>query len=169
LRETTDTVERIGIQRTWDEIARADVILHLCDVGAAAPALDDDIVAKLPPRTPVVQVVNKIDLLPAGVTPPPGIAISAKTGQGLPALRAELLRIAGWNPGAESPYLARERHLAALASADEHLEMAALHAAQDDRVLDLFAEELRLAHLALCEITGQFTSDELLGAIFSRF
>ncbi len=171
LRETDDTVERIGIERTWDEITRADVILHLRDATAPETELELDagIAARLPARTPVVTVTNKIDLLPPGQTPMDGIAISAKTGAGLSELRAELLRIAGWNPGSESPYLARERHLAALAAADEHLEMAAAHAAQDDRVLDLFAEELRLAHLALCQITGQFTSDDLLGVIFSRF
>jgi tRNA modification GTPase len=95
--------------------------------------------------------------------------ISAKTGQGLDTLRRRLLDIAGWNPGAESPWLARERHLIALESAREHLARAADHASHSDQVLDLFAEELRLAHDALCEITGQFTSDDLLGEIFSSF
>jgi len=182
LRDTDDVVERIGIERTWEEIARADVILHLCDATAPAPGLEAGIVARMPARTPVLKVINKSDLVnpePAGPASLAGgladgarqgaLAISAKTGAGLPELRAELLRIAGWHPGSESPYLARERHLAALAQAHDHLDMAAAHAALDDRVLDLFAEELRLAHQALCEITGQFTSDDLLGAIFSRF
>ena len=186
LRDTDDVVERIGIERTWEEIARADVILHLCDATAPAPELEAGIVARMPARTPVLKVINKSDLVDeafaepgkasgaavpdgAGRATPGALAISARTGAGLPELRAELLRIAGWHPGSESPYLARERHLAALAQADDHLEMAAAHAALDDRVLDLFAEELRLAHQALCEITGQFTSDDLLGAIFSRF
>lgn len=199
LRDTDDVVERIGIERTWEEIARADVILHLCDATAPAPELEAGIVARMPARTPVLRVINKSDLVDeafavsgaarsasgqassqasagtgasshAGDGPAASaLAISAKTGAGLPELRAELLRIAGWHPGSESPYLARERHLAALSQADDHLDMAAAHAALDDRVLDLFAEELRLAHQALCEITGQFTSDDLLGAIFSRF
>src|SRR5690606_25844346 len=97
------------------------------------------------------------------------LTISAKTGIGLDALRRKLLDIAGWNPGAESPWLARERHLVALRSAAAHLEAADDHAAPDDNVLDLFAEELRLAHEDLCAITGQFTSDDLLGEIFSSF
>jgi tRNA modification GTPase len=84
-------------------------------------------------------------------------------------LRAELLRIAGWQQTGESLYLARERHLIALRAAREHLDMAAAHAAQDDQSLDLFAEELRLAQDQLSSITGQFTPDDLLGVIFSRF
>ncbi len=172
LRETDDTVERIGIERTWQEIERADVILHLRDATVPPSELDLDaeIAQRLPPNTPVLTVLNKIDLLPE---PPPSqegvIAISALTGAGLPELRAELLRIAGWSASFESPWLARERHLAALAAAADALDAAAAHAAQDDRVLDLLAEELRIAHQHLCEITGEFTSDDLLGAIFSRF
>ncbi|MNR08212.1 tRNA modification GTPase MnmE [compost metagenome] len=118
----------------------------------------------------MLKVFNKVDLLPVPLAAGPGeLGISAKRGAGLDALRAELLRIAGWNPGAESPWLARERHLHALQEAAEHLELAAEHAGQDDRVLDLFAEELRLAHDSLSSITGKFTSDDLLGEIFSSF
>ncbi len=172
LRDTDDTVERIGIERSWQEIERADVILHLRD--ATAPAdeleLDEAIAARLPRNTPVLTVLNKIDLLPQRPATQDGVvAVSALTGEGLADLRAALLRIVGWNPTVESPWLARERHLAALDAAASALDAAAEHAAQDDRVLDLFAEELRLAHQHLCEITGEFTSDDLLGAIFSRF
>lgn len=170
LRETEDTVESIGIARTWQEIERADVILHLQDATQPGDELDAQITARLPPRTPVLKVFNKVDLLPESFTAGPGeLGISAKRGAGLDALRAELLQIAGWNPGAESPWLARERHLHALQEAAEHLELAAAHASQDDRVLDLFAEELRLAHDSLSSITGKFTSDDLLGEIFSSF
>lgn len=193
LRETDDTVERLGIERTWAEIARADVIVHLQDATAQTEALDEDIARRLPPRTPVFQVFNKVDLLDGGAFDPsawgtnaaagvdarlsePGegagvtrLAISARTGDGLDALRQALLAVAGWNPGAESPYLARERHLQALLKAQDHLDEADAHASQSDRVLDLFAEELRLAHDALTSITGAFTSDDLLGVIFSRF
>ncbi|MCK9512959.1 MAG: tRNA uridine-5-carboxymethylaminomethyl(34) synthesis GTPase MnmE [Pigmentiphaga sp.] len=184
LRATEDAVERLGIERSWASIEKADVILHLHD--ATRPedndALQREILGRVPPRTPVLQVYNKIDLLAdggealaAGVRDLASLErggvllISVRQDQGLDALRARLLELAGWVPGGESPYLARERHLQALAVAEEHLEMAAEHAAADDRVLDLFAEELRLAHLALGEITGQVTSDDLLGAIFSRF
>jgi len=170
LRETEDTVESIGIARTWQEIERADVILHLQDATQPGDELDAQITARLPPRTPVLKVFNKVDLLPEPFVAGPGeLGISAKRGAGLDLLRAELLQIAGWNPGAESPWLARERHLHALLEAAEHLELAAAHASQDDRVLDLFAEELRLAHDSLSSITGKFTSDDLLGEIFSSF
>lgn len=170
LRETEDTVESIGIARTWQEIERADVILHLQDATQPGDELDAQITARLPARTPVLKVFNKVDLLPAPLAAGPGeLGISAKRGAGLDALRAELLRIAGWNPGGESPWLARERHLHALQDAAQHLELAAEHAGQDDRVLDLFAEELRLAHDSLSSITGKFTSDDLLGEIFSSF
>ena len=170
LRETEDTVESIGIARTWQEIERADVILHLQDATQPGDELDAQITARLPPRTPVLKVFNKVDLLPSGFTAGAGeLGISAKRGAGLDALRAQLLNIAGWNPGAESPWLARERHLHALQAAADHLELAGEHAGQDDRVLDLFAEELRLAHDSLSSITGKFTSDDLLGEIFSSF
>ncbi|WP_454697003.1 tRNA uridine-5-carboxymethylaminomethyl(34) synthesis GTPase MnmE [Achromobacter aegrifaciens] len=170
LRETEDTVESIGIARTWQEIERADVILHLQDAAQPGDELDAQITARLPPRTPVLKVFNKVDLLSTPFSAgPQELGISAKRGAGLDALRAELLRIAGWNPGGESPWLARERHLHALQDAAEHLELAGAHAEQDDRVLDLFAEELRLAHDSLSSITGKFTSDDLLGEIFSSF
>ncbi|MVW71540.1 tRNA uridine-5-carboxymethylaminomethyl(34) synthesis GTPase MnmE [Bordetella sp. 15P40C-2] len=170
LRETEDTVERIGIDRTWKEIERADVILHLQDATQPGDELDAQIIARLPERTPLLTVYNKVDLLDKPFVPgAQQLGISAREGLGLDALREKLLSIAGWNPGAESPWLARERHVRALQDAAEHLANAGEHAAQDDRVLDLFAEELRLAHDSLSSITGKFTSDDLLGEIFSSF
>ncbi len=170
LRDTDDTVESIGIARTWKEIERADVILHLQDATQPADELDAQIVARLPARTPLLTVFNKVDLLDQPFQAQAGqLGISAREGAGLDELRARLLALAGWNPGAESPWLARERHVHALQLAAEHLEAATEHAAQDDRVLDLFAEELRLAHDSLSSITGKFTSDDLLGEIFSSF
>ncbi len=170
LRETDDTVESIGIARSWKEIERADVILHLQDATQPSDALDAQITSRLPARTPVLNIFNKIDLLSTPFAERPGVlGISARSGAGLDKLRTELLNIAGWNPGAESPWLARERHLHALQAAAEHLELAGAHAEQDDRVLDLFAEELRLAHDSLSSITGRFTSEDLLGEIFSSF
>lgn len=174
LRETDDTVESIGIARTWAEIEKANVIIHLQDARSHQDQLDTAITRRLPARTPVLKVYNKIDLLPEnqpaiGVDQNLALGISAKTGIGLDTLRQKLLDIAGWNPGTESPWLARERHLTALQHASEHLALADEHASQNDRVLDLFAEELRLAHEELCLITGQFTSDDLLGEIFSSF
>ena len=150
------------------------MIIHLQDARSARDELDTAITQRLPARTPVLKVYNKIDLLPDNQLEPGlhqelVLGISAKTGLGLDTLRQKLLDIAGWNPGTESPWLARERHLKALENAGEHLALADQHASQNDQVLDLFAEELRLAHEELCLITGQFTSDDLLGEIFSCF
>lgn len=185
LRDTDDTVESIGIARSWAEIEKANVIIHLQDARAPGDQLDAAITQRLPARTPVIRAYNKLDLLPDGasqallnVTIPTGtdpniankaIAISVKTGTGLNELRQILLDIAGWNPTTESPWLARERHLKALHNAAHHMALAEEHASHSDQVLDLFAEELRLAHQELNAITGQFTSDDLLGEIFSGF
>lgn len=173
LRETDDEVERIGIARTWAEIERADVVIHLQDARDATDELEVQIAQRLPARTPILTVVNKVDLIDATAAADTSeedtLYISAKTGHNLDQLRRRLLDIAGWSPGAQSPWLARERHLRALEEAGEHLNRAREHAEHDDQVLDLFAEELRLAHEALGAITGQFTSDDLLGEIFSSF
>ncbi|MXN74288.1 tRNA uridine-5-carboxymethylaminomethyl(34) synthesis GTPase MnmE [Burkholderia sp. 4701] len=177
LRETEDEVERIGIARTWSEIERADVVLHLLDSRSGMTADDEAIAARFPAGVPVVRVLNKTDLTgaPASVAHPVAegdlteVHLSAKRGDGIDMLRGELLRIAGWQAGAEGVYLARERHLIALRSAQEHLAQAADHAEQRAQSLDLFAEELRLAQEQLNAITGEFTSDDLLGVIFSRF
>ncbi|AIS88728.1 tRNA uridine-5-carboxymethylaminomethyl(34) synthesis GTPase MnmE [Burkholderia pseudomallei] len=180
LRETEDEVEKIGIARTWGEIERADVVLHLLDARSGLGPGDEAIAARFPGGVPVVRVLNKTDLTgaPASVTRTGGgaaradvceVRLSAKRGDGIDLLRGELLRIAGWQAGAESVYLARERHLIALRAAQAHLARAAEHAEQNAQALDLFAEELRLAQERLNSITGEFTSDDLLGVIFSRF
>lgn len=175
LRETEDEVERIGIARTWQEIERADVVLHLLDARVGQTDADHDIAARFAPGVPVVRILNKTDLLPAepsvteaadGATE---VRLSAKSGAGIALLRGELLRLAGWQAGTESLYLARERHLVALRSASVHLETAAALADQNAQALDLFAEELRLAQNDFNAITGEFSSDDLLGVIFSRF
>ena len=169
-----DVVERIGIERTWGEVGKADVILHLLDANLGPSAEDEKIVAAFPAGVPVVRIWNKIDL--SGHKPSMDVSpdathlyLSAHEKLGIDLLRAELLRIAGWQQTGESLYLARERHLIALRAAREHLELARQHALQDDQSLDLFAEELRLAQDQLSSITGQFTPDDLLGVIFSRF
>jgi len=121
--------------------------------------------APIPPAVARIEVYNKIDLRPAFRAPAHSLALSAKTGQGLAELRQALLRAAGWSATGESVFLARERHLRALTAAKTHLAKAAEQQAR----WELFAEELRLAHNALATITGEFTSDDLLGEIFSRF
>jgi tRNA modification GTPase len=174
LRETRDEVESIGIARTLAEVERADVVLHLVD--AAQPSTDADVLAQVTARTragvPLLTVVNKIDLTgEAARVEGSTIALSALRGDGIDGLRDKLYRLAGWERAAdgESVFLARERHLQALAQARTHLATAAEHAARRDAVLDLFAEELRLAQNELAGITGEFSADDLLGVIFSRF
>ncbi|CAG9240328.1 5-carboxymethylaminomethyluridine-tRNA synthase GTPase subunit [Paraburkholderia tropica] len=179
LRDTEDEVEKIGIERTWSEIGRADVVLHLLDARVGMTPEDEVIAARFPAGVPVVRVLNKTDL--TGVEPAVAtraasngaqvceVRLSAKQGDGVALLRGELLRIAGWQADAQSVYLARERHLIALRAARDQLANAAAHADQNAQALDLFAEELRLAQESLNSITGEFTSDDLLGVIFSRF
>jgi tRNA modification GTPase len=170
LRDTDDTVESLGIARAWQEVERADLILHLQDATQPTHELDARIRDRFPVSTQVLRVFNKIDLLTQPLVLKEGeIAISARYGKGLPELRAALLKMAGWVPSMESTWLARARHLEALQHAAAHLDNANAYAAQDDRVLDLLAEELRLAHESLGSITGKFTSDDLLGEIFSHF
>lgn len=169
LRETVDTVERIGIERTWREIERADVILRLVDAVQGEPS-DDDIDRRLPPSVRRITVVNKIDLvgLAAGRSEVAGrirLQVSARSGEGVELVRQELLGIAGWHAHGEDVILARERHLTALRKALAHV----IESGGQLGALELFAEELRLAQEQLGEITGEFTADELLGVIFSRF
>jgi tRNA modification GTPase len=173
LRETHDEVERIGIARSWDEIAGADTVLFVHDLTRRGTpdhdAADAAIAAKLPGGERIVHVWNKADAAGAGPAPAGGIVLSARTGTGLEALRRRLLELAGWHGAPEGSFIARERHLQALRRTAEHLERAAAHAAQRDLALDLFAEELRLAHDALGSIVGAMSSDELLGEVFGRF
>lgn len=170
LRETTDEVEKIGIARTWAEIARADVVVRLVDVRAGLSEADAAIDARLPAGVERITVFNKVDLVarePGREDGEEGVRLylSAKAGMGVEQLRAELLRVAGWHRHGEDVILARERHLIALREALARVE-AALEARH---ALELMAEELRLAQEAVNEITGEFTPDDLLGVIFSRF
>lgn len=170
LRETQDVVEQLGIDRTWREIDRADVILRLVDAGVGVTADDHWIDARLPNQVPVLWVFNKIDahgLLAHRSEDEQGVGVwlSAKTGAGLDLLRQELLAIAGWESHDEDVFLARERHLEALRDALERVGVANAVYGQ----LDLMAEELRLAQEAVNVITGEFGADDLLGVIFSRF
>ena len=172
--DAIDVVERIGIQRTWTEVAKADVILHLMDASRGPTREDELITERFSPDIPVIRVWNKIDLSghQAAVdvlSDAIHIYLSAHEHIGIDLLRAQLLKIAGWEQTGESLYLARERHLHALHLASDHLDNAAYHAEQTDQALDLFAEELRLTQDSLNSITGAFSSDDLLGVIFSRF
>lgn len=178
LAEAVDEVEHIGIERTWEALQKADVIIHILDAAHGLTREDEQISARFPEGIPVICIWNKIDLSghnPSVVRMPDAtnIYLSAAELTGIDLLREELLHLIGWQQTSESLYLARERHLIALQSAHDHLELAAEHAADDSEAthpaLDLFAEELRLAQDRLSSITGEFTSDDLLGVIFSRF
>ncbi|HPT49729.1 MAG TPA: tRNA uridine-5-carboxymethylaminomethyl(34) synthesis GTPase MnmE [Accumulibacter sp.] len=169
LRETDDPIEKMGIERTWREIERADVVVLLVDARHGAGDPERAIVDQLPPHLARITVHNKIDLVAAaaerredsnGTT----IALSAKSGLGLELLRQELLRIAGWH-AVEDVFIARERHLHALAETQRYLVDAQARLPH----LEIFAEELRLAQLSLATVTGEFSSDDLLGEIFGRF
>lgn len=170
LRETEDEVERLGIARSWKEIERADVVLHMLDARVGMTPADQDIAARLPHRIEQITLYNKTDLACHAACRKEadgriGLWLSAKTGEGMELVQHELLRVAGWQAGTEDVFLARERHLLALQSALAHIQAAQGRQKQ----LELFAEELRLAQEALNSITGEFTPDDLLGEIFSRF
>ena len=176
LRESDDMVEKIGIERAWAEIGMADAVLFLHDLtrtNAPEYIAEDARIAgaigqKVLKNVPVIDVWNKLDAVPGSV-PPAGISLSAKTGAGLQQLRQTLLDVAGWQSAPEGVYLARERHVQALRRVDQHLDQATTLLAMQAQALDLLAEELRLAQNALNEITGEFSSDDLLGVIFSSF
>ncbi|MBV1775591.1 tRNA uridine-5-carboxymethylaminomethyl(34) synthesis GTPase MnmE [Burkholderiaceae bacterium DAT-1] len=170
LRDTDDHVERIGIERTWQAIEKADVALLLMDSREGITAHDQEILSRLPERLECVHLFNKIDLtgeLPGvrTVDAQETIHVSARDGRGLAELRTSLLARVGWQGESEGLFLARERHLDAIRQAQHHVQTANVIW----QSVELFAEELRLAQNALSSITGEFTADDLLGEIFSRF
>ena len=189
LRESEDEIERIGIERAWGEIGLADAVLFLRDLSradepdylAADAAIAAGLAQQLSPRVAVIEVWNKCDTVarasasgvPCGPDGTPAAAVklrlSAKTGAGLDALRHKLLEIAGWQSAPEGVFIARARHVQAMRRVEQHLQAARAHLEQRAQSLDLLAEELRLAQNALSEITGEFSSDDLLGVIFSKF
>ena len=169
----SDEVERIGMARSWESIESADAVVFLHDLTRlddpdyqAADAVIARRLARVDPAR-LLQVYNKADAKALGERA--GLAISARSGAGLDALRHALLERAGWQAAPEGVFIARTRHVQALRRCAAHLAQAGGHADQADAMLDLLAEELRLAHQALQEITGRFTADDLLGEIFSRF
>ena len=193
-KQEADEVERIGIDRAWRHIEGADAVLFVHDVlrknevlyQAADAEISKTLSASLPKHIPVVHIWNKADTLGEVTAKEDGpeitqhtniqseatrqIHLSAKTGFGLDTLRQELLRIAGWQGGAsEGLYMARARHVQALDEVHTHFEIAQVHLAQKSPALDVLAEELRLSQNALNAITGEFSSDDLLGVIFSSF
>lgn len=177
LREASDEVERIGIERAWNEIEQADLVLFMVDgttTSATEPAqIWPEFMARLPAALPIVVVRNKADITGEAlgqmeVNGHSLIRLSARTGDGIDLLREHLKQIMGFNHNMEGGFLARRRHLQALELAAEHL-LQGKDQLLSARAGELLAEELRISQLALSEITGEFTSDDLLGRIFSSF
>ena len=177
LRKADDVVEAEGVRRAFAELGRADRVLYMLD--AAAPAGESGASAlaaelkELPQGVPVTLIFNKIDL--GGVQAsldelrdPPQVFLSAKTGAGLDLLRAHLKNTAGYRGGDSGALSARRRHLDALDRAKASV-LEAANTLTKTRAFELFAEDLRRAQLSLGEITGEFSSDDLLGEIFSSF
>ncbi|MEY4730405.1 MAG: tRNA uridine-5-carboxymethylaminomethyl(34) synthesis GTPase MnmE [Pseudomonadota bacterium] len=170
LRESDDEVEKIGIARTYAAIEKAGIVLVIRDTTQANHDYEDVIRKKLPASLPVVFVHNKIDLAKRTAqieqrADGTHIYLSAKNGEGVDLLRQHLLQLAGWHNTGEGIYMARRRHTTALEQAAAHLTTALLQLSKPE----LFAEELRLAQARLSDITGEFSADDLLGEIFSRF
>jgi tRNA modification GTPase len=171
LHETSDELEQEGIRRALDEASRADLLLCLYDAAQARPS-PAALLGDTPGPRAILHVRSKIDLHPERPAPvvdgdTPEVHISAHTGQGLDALRTEILRMSGVCLETDSPLLARARHLYALDSAVSLLDFDASAEMTGDAAA--CAERLRLAHRAVGELTGEFTSEDLLGEIFTRF
>lgn len=170
LRETDDEVEKFGIARTWRATETANIALLLVDAAHGITETEKSILARLPQEIRKIWVHNKIDVTkePASVIEKDGathIYISAKTGVGIDLLKAQLLQLAGYQNNSEGVFMARARHLEALTQVSAHLQLASSQISS----AELIAEELRLAQEALGSITGEFTPDDLLGEIFSKF
>ncbi len=179
LRETGDLVEVKGVERSWEAIRAADLVIFLQDPSpedtsknAEASGLRAQILQALPPKCPVLEVRNKSDLLgesELNQDTNPCLLISAKTGDGIESLKQKILESVGWGGTQEGAILARRRHLDCLDRAATHLDRSQQFAADGNISLELFAEELRLAQDQLGHITGKLLPDDLLGKIFSQF
>ena len=173
LRETTDVVEAKGIERSWDAIRLADLVIFLTDAQSAPQqdGLKTQILREIPPKCAVLELVNKADLLQESLktTSSEALLISAKTGEGIEGLKQKILELVGWAGPQEGAILARRRHLDCIERAAEHIEKSEEFAANGNNSLELFAEELSLAQRHLGEVTGKLLPDDLLGKIFSQF
>ncbi|QMT61897.1 tRNA uridine-5-carboxymethylaminomethyl(34) synthesis GTPase MnmE [Legionella sp. PC997] len=170
LRDSNDIVEKEGIKRAWQELKKADCVLHVVDVNDLEhhQYLTKEIKAALPAEVPIITVFNKIDTLGhSAQINHHDIYLSAKSGEGIDGLKQVIKQVVGYQPN-EGHFLARRRHLQALDEAKNLLSIGQQQLT-DHRAGELLAEDLRLAHQSLCEITGQFSSDDLLGRIFSSF
>ena len=177
LRDATDKVEQIGIERAWQEILQADRVLFMVDsttTAATSPAeIWPEFVERLPSTLGLTVIRNKTDLTGevvgadlSGATPV--FRLSAKDNQGIDALREHLKACMGFESNMEGSFIARRRHLDALERALEHLQIGEIQL-HNHLAGEILAEELRITQQHLNEITGEFSSDDLLGRIFSSF
>ncbi|MGH2482738.1 MAG: GTPase, partial [Ktedonobacteraceae bacterium] len=172
LRESSDVVEQEGVRRAWEAIRTADRALLVVDDVHGFSAEDKRILEQFPMKLPATIIYNKIDL--TGRKPEVGanavsnhVALSAKTSEGMELLRAHLKEAAGFHATGDDSFTARHRHVEALDRARDHLDVAQQRL--QERAGELLAEELRLMQQCLGEITGEFTSEDLLSQIFSSF
>ena len=170
LRETEDEIERFGIARTWRALENANIALLLVDSTHGITEMEKSIIERLPKDLPKIWVHNKIDLsskAPSAETIDQELHIylSAKTGLGIDLLREHLLKLIGWQSTSEGVFMARTRHLEAIKQVEQFLLTGLVAIGQSEIV----AENLRMAQEALNSITGEFTPDDLLGEIFSKF
>ncbi len=173
LRESEDVVEQEGIRRAYREMEKADVVLYVMDGSTALSFPHRNDTSEIFTSRPIIYIYNKIDLTNTqpSITSLNGsttIFLSAKTGEGIDLLKTHIKSLIGFQSHTEGVYLARRRHLDALARAHMHLQ-ASLQQLTVAHSGELAAEDLRLAQLALSEITGEFTADDLLGRIFASF
>mgnify|MGYP000848318797 FL=1 len=177
LRDASDEVEKIGIERAWEEISQADRVLFMVD-GTTTQETDPkqiwpDFIDRLPDNIGITVIRNKADQTdePLGichVNDPTLIRLSAKTGEGVESLRLHLKQCMGFSGSNEGGFMARRRHLEALDRAAEHLQIGQQQL-ESYMAGEILAEELRITQQHLSEITGEFSSDDLLGRIFSSF
>ncbi|MBU6467738.1 MAG: tRNA uridine-5-carboxymethylaminomethyl(34) synthesis GTPase MnmE [Betaproteobacteria bacterium] len=164
LRETKDPIEQAGIARTWQAIEKADIAMLVIDVKQGITEQDQQLIEQLSPTTPIIKVANKIDLLERVDFTEDWITVSAKSGVGFDALKNKLIGLSGVSVNTAPPFLARERHIKELKQCLQHLKYS-----ETVTEIEFIAEELRLAQLALNAVTGEFTADDLLGEVFSKF
>jgi tRNA modification GTPase len=175
LRETLDTVEKIGVERSWEAITESDLIIHVKDATLQNNETSFKLELEIQKQNtnfgntiPIIEVWNKIDLC-NNSEKLRGIKISAKLGTGIEELKEAILNQLGWSNQVENTFIARTRHIEAIKKAQYHLEESGKYLFSGNSALELFAEELRLTQENLGEITGKLLADDLLGKIFGSF
>ncbi|AFZ83354.1 tRNA modification GTPase [Candidatus Kinetoplastibacterium blastocrithidii TCC012E] len=169
IRHSNNLIEKKGIEKSWEAIENADIVLHVIDSNTGDDNTEYYINKKISKKTNVIKIYNKSDLLyKKNHDYYDGILVSSKSGAGLDFLKKEILKKIEYKTSDEDAFSTRERHFHAVQEALEHIEIAISYT-QENLFLDILAEELRLSHCNLCEITGQFTSEDMLEKIFSSF